>query len=94
MHLTKTIPTRKKTLVALWCNKQFGRMSPTFRAIRAQSRNPMNACFWCGHNFDDGEMMALAAFEGKGNKMLCQVCAQELLASEQAEEAIAKAERS
>ena len=58
-------------------------MSPQFRAIRSKARNPMDTCFWCRHKFEDGELMALACFEEKkGNKVLCQDCADELLASD------------
>jgi hypothetical protein len=56
-------------------------MSPDFRRIRSGHRNPMDTCYWCKHPFADGEMMALAAFVEKGNKTLCQSCANELLSS-------------
>jgi hypothetical protein len=56
-------------------------MSPTFRRIRSGRRNLMDKCYWCGHVFIDGEMMALAHFVGKANKVLCQSCADELLNS-------------
>jgi len=39
----------------------------------------MDKCYWCGHPFENGEMMALACFEKKGNKVLCQGCAKKLL---------------
>lgn len=59
-------------------------MSPTVRRVRAKARNKMDKCFFCKHEFADGEMMALAAFaEVKGgNKVLCQDCALKLEASE------------
>ena len=82
LTLTKRVPARMKTVVALWCRKDFMEMSQRFREIRAKSRNPLDSCFWCQHKFNDGEMMALACFEEKGNKVLCQECAAELLASE------------
>lgn len=50
-------------------------MSQKFRDIRKHFRNAMNTCYWCKHPFEDGEMMALACFRRKGNKVLCQDCA-------------------
>jgi len=35
----------------------------------------MDTCFWCGHEFVDGEMMALAQPKKGKNKALCQSCA-------------------
>lgn len=85
LTLSKRVPARTKTLTALWCRANFMEMSQQFRTIRAKARNRMDSCYWCSHKFADGEMMALACFDGKGNKTLCQRCAQELLASEAAE---------
>lgn len=82
MKLTKRVPSRTKTLSALWCRKDFREMCDQFRAIRSDSRNPMDRCYWCKHPFENGEMMALACFEKLGNRTLCQSCADELLASE------------
>ena len=82
LKLSKRVPARTKVLTALWCRRDFMEMSQQFRDIRSRARNPMDTCFWCRHKFKDGEMMALACFEGKGNKTLCQSCADELLASE------------
>lgn len=82
MKLTRQIPARTQTFVAEWCHKNWKQMTQRFREIRAKSRNPMIHCFWCNHEFGDGEEMALAHFKGKGNKTLCETCADELLASE------------
>jgi hypothetical protein len=79
--LTKLIPAHTKKLTALWCRKDFMAMSQQFRDIRSRSRNPMDACFWCKYQFKDGDMMALACFDTRGNKVLCQDCAGELLAN-------------
>ncbi len=81
LYVTKKRPARVETIRATWCKKDFMRMSPQFRSIRAKSRRPMDACGLCRHKFADGEMMGLAAFEKGGNKTLCQACADELLAS-------------
>jgi hypothetical protein len=81
LKLTKRIPARTHTIKAFWCRKDFMEMSDTFRQIRKKCRTPMNTCHWCGHSFPNGEMMSLAAFEKGGNKVLCQCCADALLAS-------------
>lgn len=82
MQLSKRIPARMRVLKARWCKKEFTVMGPDFRRARARMRSKMDTCHWCRHRFEDGETMALASFVGKGgNKMLCQSCAEELLAS-------------
>ena len=74
--LSRDVPARKKTLHAEWLKKDFMEMSPRYREIRASARNKLCSCYWCGHDFVDGEMMALAHFqESAGNKTLCQECA-------------------
>ena len=78
---TKRIPERTHTEKAQWCHRDFTQMSQQFRAVRTKARNKMDKCFWCHHAFEDGEMMALAAFEC-GNQTLCQACAEKLLATE------------
>ena len=84
LSLSKQIPARTKTLTARWCRQDWMEIDDTFRAIRERSRNPMTSCFWCKHKFENGEMMALAAFDGKaGNRTLCQDCAAELLRGEE-----------
>ena len=81
LKMSKLVPARTKTLTASWCRKAFIAMSPEYRAIRAKTSKPMDTCYWCRHKFADGEMMALAAVHGSGNKVLCQSCADELLKS-------------
>jgi hypothetical protein len=83
LQLSKHIRARTKTAEFLWCKKDFMKMDKTWRDARARIHRPLNNCFWCDHEFLDGEMMALACCVGKGNKMLCQDCASELLASDQ-----------
>lgn len=74
--LSRNVPARKKTLHAEWIKKDFMEMSPEYRAIRVGARNKLCSCHWCGHDFSDGDMMALAHFvEHAGNKTLCQTCA-------------------
>jgi len=75
LKLSRKIPSHTKTVVFTWCNKDFMAMSQEFRNIRSRSRNPMDTCFWCGHEFIDGEMMALAKPQKGTNKVLCQSCA-------------------
>ena len=77
--LTKKIPAHTKQVMARWCKKEFMEMSPEFRRIRGE-KDRMLHCYLCNHKFEDGEMMALASFVGKGgNRTLCQKCASELL---------------
>jgi hypothetical protein len=82
VKLSKLVPARTKTVTALWCRKDFLAMSQKVRDIRSGFRDKMRKCFWCNHKFADGEMMALASFEHFGNKVLCQLCADELLLSD------------
>lgn len=74
--------TCTRTYTALWCEREFLRMTQNFRKVRASLPDPMDRCFICEKAFVDGEMMALACFEEVGNKMLCQLCASPLSASE------------
>ena len=75
LKLSRKIPSRTKTVVFIWCKKDFMPRDQKFRDIRSRSRNPMDTCFWCGHEFVDGEMMALAQPKKGKNKALCQSCA-------------------
>ena len=77
--LTQRIPARTVTHEAEWCKRDFMKMSPQFRAIRAKSRRPMTSCGLCRHPFVDGEMMGLACFKKGGNKTLCQSCCDKLM---------------
>lgn len=79
-HLKKIVPKREITLEIEAVNPSFTKMSEKFRAVRSRSRNKMDKCHWCGHPFENGEMMALA-FLATGNKALCQACAQQAIAS-------------
>jgi hypothetical protein len=78
MKLTKRIPAHTMTAQFNWCKKDFMEIGPKYREIRSGFSDPMDACFWCGHKFADGEMMALAQLKGKRNKILCQGCANQL----------------
>lgn len=83
LRLSKQIPARTMTITARWCKRDFMEMSPSYRKIRCKTRKPMDTCHWCGHKIADGEMMGLANFYEAGNKVLCQTCADELLASDE-----------
>lgn len=74
-HLTRQIPARTKVVQFTWVVKSFTTMSQTYRTIRAKARNKMISCFWCGHKFEDGESIALAAREKACNVTLCHGCA-------------------
>lgn len=79
--LKRVIPARTKTLIVASCKRDWMRMSPQFRAIRAKASQKMDKCGWCSHPFVDGEMMALA-LSNEGNKNLCQKCAGQLFEGE------------
>ena len=87
MRLSRRIPAHTKTIKARWCKRDFLVMGEKYRHARRRMRKPLDMCYWCKHKFKDGEMMALAAFEGIDNKLLCQNCAAELMSSEAAEAA-------
>lgn len=80
MKLTKTIPSRKKTVTFLWVQKDYLRMGEKFRKARIKLKRKMKGCWWCDHKFVDGEMMAIACAEKHGNELICQKCADELFA--------------
>ena len=61
-----------------WIKKEFLTYDETFRSARKRMKTKMNSCKKCKHKFIDGEMMALASFGAKGNKVLCRKCADEL----------------
>ena len=79
MELSKHVPARTKTVKFNWCQKDWLPMSQQYRNIRSRLRNPMDKCFWCGHEFEDGELMSLAQPEKGTNKVLCHLCATNLL---------------
>ena len=86
MKLSKTVRSTR-TFEAESCKLDFMEMSDRFRAIRSKSRNPMDKCHWCKHEFVNGEMMALA-FTNRGNKVLCQTCGRQLMASDTTAESV------
>lgn len=83
LTLSKTVPEHRETLTVLWCRKDAFGMNQHWRNIRSNLGDPLDTCFWCHYEFIDGDMMALACVKGKGNKMLCQECAEELLVSKE-----------
>ena len=74
MQLSRKVPARTKTIKFNWCNKDFTKMSPSFRRIRSGRRYEGFNCYWCKHEFIDGESMGLGSVIGKGNKMFCHDC--------------------
>ncbi len=87
LTLSWRVPPRTNTLRAAWCRKNFTTMTQEFRNIRAKFRDPMNCCFICKRQFEDGDPIALACFEKHNNKALCGTCADKLLASAPKEDA-------
>lgn len=78
MKLSKRIQAHTRSVELRWCKNEFMEMSSGWRRRRSATSKPMDHCFWCGHAFDDGEMMALARPMKGGNKVLCQKCAGEV----------------
>ena len=68
LKLSKYIPGRIKTIEITWYKADFMVMSDKYK------RGHMRSCFWCGHKFENGEMVALAGVKGKLNKILCKKC--------------------
>ena len=79
MQFTKTSTTTYK---ADWILKDFILMTESYRTVRAKSRSKMDRCIKCGHKFVNGEMMGLGCFGGKGNKVICGECADNLLSQD------------
>lgn len=75
--------TRKDTLVVDWHKANFMRMTENYKRIRAKHRQKLDRCFVCNWPFqigteDNGEIINIVSFKGKGNKVLCTDCYNEL----------------
>lgn len=77
--ITKRIPARTKSIYAKWVKREFLVYGDNYRRARSGLRKKMDICHLCRRKFLDGEQFALACFEGVGNRVLCQPCADELL---------------
>ena len=84
MKLTKMIPARRKTVTARWCKLEW-KPKGDIPEHPDGWWDHLRHCYWCRHEYADGEMMAMAEFERIGNKTLCHSCATELLDSEKSE---------
>jgi len=69
--------TTTTTFKPEWIRKEF-MLYDVFRESRKNMRKKMDKCTKCKHRFQDDEMLALASFGRKGNKLLCQSCADDL----------------
>jgi hypothetical protein len=78
IKISKTIPARKKRYEITWINHDFMEMSQRFRDVRKKHKNKGDKCWWCGHSFEDGEVMALVGVAKKLNQIVCQRCAKEI----------------
>ena len=76
--IVRRIPARTETLTVLWCSPKFSTFDQSWRAVRAQMSNPLDTCYWCERKFNDGEIIGIASFKGKGNKVLCTGCADKI----------------
>ncbi len=77
MHLTKTIPMRKKTVHFAWLRKGW-MLYGDFKKHRERAKmsNPFEKCYWCSRKFGDDEALNLASTVKAGrNRVLCDVCA-------------------
>jgi len=72
--LSREIPKHKKTVKIRQAKRDGFVMSKRFRQIRAGSQNSLDACFWCGYKFENGETMGLAIMEKGRNKVICDTC--------------------
>jgi hypothetical protein len=73
-ELTKTIPSRKKTIKFDWIKKDFMNFKIFREARERLGLSIPDTCYWCRSKFSDADMMALACVAKKGNKFLCQDC--------------------
>jgi len=80
MKLSREVPRHIHTVIFKWCKPDFMPYCEKYRKPMSGAKPP-NTCFWCGHKFKDGEMMAFARRDTGVNKLLCQSCAAELVAS-------------
>lgn len=78
--LSKVIPRHTHTVRFKWCKRDF-MVFGEFKAARTRQKLPIlqgGKCFWCHRPFGDSDMMALAGPEKGANKLLCQICAEQL----------------
>jgi hypothetical protein len=76
MYLSKIVPQHVHRQDFTWLKRDFTVMSPGYRRIRAKVGGGMEKCDWCGHEFADDEVMALAGRPKGRNWVLCQTCAE------------------
>jgi len=76
IRLTKIVPSRRKAVEFNWIRGDFMVMSQGYREVRSSCGTPMDSCFWCHHEIEDGEMMSLGNPKGKTNVILCHDCAE------------------
>ena len=81
MKLQKRIPEHTRTAKFTGCRKDFLVYNQAFIKIRSGFSQKLNKCFWCSHEFQIGESIALAIPTKGSNKVLCNMCANELLNS-------------
>lgn len=77
--------TTTTTFKPEWIKREFLRYNEVYRLARKRMPSNMNTCQKCKKKFEDGEMMSLASFGKKGNKTLCQPCADYLLEPEESQ---------
>jgi hypothetical protein len=82
MKLSRIIPSRTKIVRFKGVVRDWMRYS-TFRDSRRASgmANPYTKCYWCKSEFMDDYTINLAFPEKGKNRVLCDICADELEAS-------------
>ena len=70
--------TSKKVYKPIWVTEDFCTYDEKYIYIRSCMKYKGNECIKCHHQFEIGETIGLAAFEGIGNKVLCVSCAKEI----------------
>lgn len=73
--LTKAVPARQEKVNFLWIRRDFLLYGEFKQAREKIGMKVQKGCWWCRDSFSDNDMLALACAEKKGNKIICQSCA-------------------
>lgn len=71
--------TRTETYTPIWGAKEFAVFNESFMRIRSGMEYKATSCFKCGRGFVFGETIGLVCLDNIGNKVICQICAKDLL---------------
>lgn len=62
----------------MWVKSDFTIFGEQYIKIRSSLKYKGDACIKCDNPFKIGDMIGLVCFEGIGNKVVCQKCAEEI----------------